>query len=145
MPRAVESVVVKAPMDTVWELLIDKAENPQRYLEGILDFRILGRGEGWILREMELTGAQWLRERVDLDPAEGRMTFRLEDHPAFEGTVVNRVSPHSPGAVTLTFEMDWVPKQGGGTVAGNPAELIHGALGRTKEIAEELVKAAEQP
>ena len=43
MPRAVENVVVKAPIDTVWELLIDKAENPQRYLEGILDFRILGR------------------------------------------------------------------------------------------------------
>lgn len=145
MPRAVESVVVKAPLDTVWELLIDKAENPQRYLEGILDFRILGRGEGWILREMELAGAQWLRERVELDLENRRMTFRLEDHPVFEGTVVNRVSPHAPGAVTLTFEMDWVPKEGAATVAGNPAELIHGALGRTREIAEELVKAAEQP
>lgn len=144
MPWAVESVVVQAPLETVWELLLDKAENPQRYLEGILDFRILAKGEGWILREMELAGAQWLRERVTFDVAGRSMTYELEDHPCFEGKVVNRLAPHAPGAVTLTFELDWAPKAGGSRSSTNPAELIHSAIGRTREIAEELVKAAEK-
>ena len=143
MPRAVEKVLVKAPKDTVWELLLDKAENPQRYLEGILDFRVLGRGEGWLRRELQLEDAQWLRETVRIEPDRGELTFHLEDHPVFEGRVVNRLEPTGPDTVALTFEMDWGAKPGV-RPADCPVALIHGAIERTKAIAEELVRAAEE-
>lgn len=143
MPRAVEKVLVKAPKDTVWELLLDKAENPQRYLEGILDFRVLGRGEGWLRRELQLEDAQWLRETVRIDPELGELSFQLEEHPVFEGRVVNRLEPAGPDAVALTFEMDWAAKPGA-PPAGSPVELIHGAIERTRAIAEELARAAEE-
>lgn len=141
--RAVEQVLVNAPCGTVWELLLDKAENPQRYLEGILDFRLLGRGEDWIRRELQLEDACWLRETVRIDPARGELTFHLEDHPVYEGTVVNRLEAESGGA-RLTFEMNWTPRAGAVLDPACPADLIHGALARTKAIAEELARAADE-
>lgn len=139
--RAVEQVLVQAPRETVWELLLDKAENPQRYLEGILDYRLLGRGGDWLRRELQLEDGLWLRERVDIDAAAGLLTFRLEEHPWFQGAVRNRLED-TPGGVRLTFEMDWTPRPDTPSGLACPVDLIHGALERTRAIAEELARAA---
>lgn len=130
---------VEAPPETVWALLLDKVEHPQRYLEGVLDARILDEGEDWALRELELPGLQ-LRERVRMDEGAGTVSFTLLDHPCCEGEILNRMHPQADGTVDLEFLIDWRPRPGAESGSFDPEPLILSALEHIKEIAEELAR-----
>lgn len=140
MPRCHARGTVAAPLETVWAVLLDKMERPQRYLEGVLDYRILEEAEDHVIRELALVGERWLRERVEVDPDGRRITFRLEDHPTYEGHVSNQVAARPDGGVEMTFEMDWRPRPGLPEDPEDPSDLIHRAFARTQEIAEELAR-----
>jgi len=144
MPRCTHNVIVKAPLETVWALLLDKMEHPQRYIESVMDYSILERGDGWILRELELPGEFRLRERITQDEASRTLTFTLEEHPCFEGTVRNQVRTLDgrDDAVELEFEMDWRARPGAPPPAEDPEAMIRSAVEHTRDIAEELCKAS---
>jgi len=144
MPQFRHHIPVKAPLETVWELLLDKVEHPQRYIESVLEYTILDRSKDWVLREMKLPGQATLRELVVLDERDHVITFTLIDHPCFEGEVTNRVSPspEQEGLAELEFAMDWRLRAGAEAPEHDPTELIRCALEHTREIAEELARAA---
>jgi hypothetical protein len=144
MPRCSHRTVVKAPLGTVWALLLDKMEHPQRYIESVMDYSILERGEGWVLREMELPGEFRLRERITVAEAARTLTFTLVEHPSFEGTVSNylRALEGREDAVELEFDMDWRERPGAPPPAEDPCEMIRSAVEHTRDIAEELYRAA---
>lgn len=137
-PRSV-LMHIEAPPETVWALLVDKVEHPQRYLEGVLDYRILDRGEDWVLRELEVPDILF-RERVQLDAASGTVTFTLEDHPCCEGRILNRMMPGPDGTVDLEFLLDWQVRPGHVRRSADPEPLIRSALEHLKQIAEELAR-----
>lgn len=143
MPRCIHRVTVKAPLETVWALLLDKMEHPQRYIESVMDYSILERGDGWMLREMELPGEFRLRERISVDEVTRALTFTLVEHPCFEGTVRNQVKELDgrDDAVELEFEMDWRERPGAPPPAEDPGEMIRSALAHMQDIAEELCRA----
>lgn len=142
MPCCIHRVTVNAPLETVWALLLDKLEHPQRYIESVMDYAILDRGDGWVLREMELPGAQWLRERIVVDEATHTQTYTLVAHPTFEGCVINRARtlPGTSG-VELEFEMNWRARPGATEPSEDPCGMIRSALEHTRDIAEELYRA----
>jgi len=144
MPRCIQHVTVYAPLETVWALLLDKMEHPQRYIESIMDYSILERGEGWMLREMELPGEFHLRERITEDEATRTLTFTLVEHPGFEGTVRNQVRSLEgrDDAVELEFDMDWRERPGAPAPAEDPCRLIRSAAEHMRDIAEELSRAS---
>jgi len=104
---------VHAALDTVWKLLIEKVEQPQTYLPGVVQSRILQHYGNGLLREIRGEG-MLIREKVVIDRSHGEVQYFLLEHPLFNGRVVNRVvasSVQSPVAPqVLTIEVEWAPK-----------------------------------
>ena len=104
---------VNAPLETLWELLLGRIENPREYLPGAEEVRIIERGDDFLVREVKAHGLV-LKERVTIDTGKGEIRYTLMDHPLFSGTVTyravppSRQSPVSP--VHLSMIVDWVPK-----------------------------------
>ena len=107
------SCEVHAALDTVWKLLIEKVEQPQSYMPGVVQSRILQHYGNGVLREIKGDGLL-IKEKVVIDKAHGEVHYFLLEHPLFTGRVVNRVVPssvQSPVAPqVLTIEVDWTPK-----------------------------------
>lgn len=145
MPRCSYQMRVEAPLDMVWAILLDKAEHPQRYIDGVLDSRILSRGQGFLERELEVDGGVWLRERVEVDEEAKVLVFRLEEHPTYGGTVWNRARAVE-GGTEVVFDMDWQARDGRVIPDDDPdpVNLIRSALEHTRTIAEEVARAAAE-
>jgi uncharacterized protein (DUF302 family) len=107
------SCEVHAALDTVWKLLIEKVEQPQSYMPGVIQSRILQHYGNGVLREVKCEG-MLIKEKVVIDKVHGEIHYFLLEHPLFTGRVVNRVVPsavQSPVAPQLlTIEVDWAPK-----------------------------------
>jgi uncharacterized protein (DUF302 family) len=113
MRKITYSCEVHAALDTIWKLLIEKVEQPQSYMPGVVQSRILQHYGNGVLREIRGEGLL-IKEKVVIDKAHGEVHFFLLEHPLFSGRVVNRVVPssvQSPVAPQLlTIEVDWTPK-----------------------------------
>lgn len=107
------SCEVHAALDTIWKLLVEKVEQPQSYMPGVVQSRVLQHYGNGVLREIKGEGMQ-IKEKVVIDKAHGEIHYFLLEHPLFAGRVVNRVVPtsvQSPVAPQLlTIEVDWTPK-----------------------------------
>ena len=140
MPTHRVSSPVDATPDTVWAVLLDKMEHPQRYIEDALDAEILDRDEESVVRQLVLPGGVAFRERISADPVGRTVTFTLLDHPVYEGTVVNLLQVRPGGGVELIFELDWQARPGCRDYR-DPEELpglIRSSVLHTKRIAEAL-------
>lgn len=140
MPTHRVSSPVDASPDTVWAVLLDKMEHPQRYIEDALDAEILDRTGGAMVRQLVLPGGVTFRERITADPVARIITFTLLDHPVYEGTVVNLLRVGPAGGVELIFELDWRPRPGFVDDHGPEAlpALIESSVMHTRRIAEAL-------
>lgn len=140
MPMHRVSSRVEASPETVWAVLMDKMEHPQRYIEDALDVEVLEREGESVVRQLVLPGGVAFRERVTADPGAHTVTFTLLDHPVYEGTVLNRLQPSLEGGVELAFELDWKAHPGS-VEERDPEEalaLIRSSVMQTKRIAEAL-------
>jgi|GEM_PF-118677 len=113
MRKIFYSCEVHAPLETIWKLLIEKVEQPQSYLPGVTQARILQHYGNGVLREIKGKGLT-IKEKVVIDKAHGEVHYFLLEHPLFSGRAVNRVVPssvQSPVAPqVLTIELEWAPK-----------------------------------
>jgi uncharacterized protein (DUF302 family) len=104
---------VHAALDTVWKLLVEKVEQPQSYLPGVVQSRILQHYGNGVLREIKCEG-MLIKEKVVIDKTHGEIHYFLLEHALFTGRVVNRVVPSSAQSPVapqlLTIEVDWLPK-----------------------------------
>lgn len=127
-------------MATVWAVLLDKMEHPQRYIEDALGVEIIDRDGDSVVRELALPGGVSFRERISTDPAARTVTFTLLDHPVYEGKVVNRLLEGPDGAVELVFELDWQARPGAidDRDPEEPLALIRSSVMHTQRIAEAL-------
>ncbi|GFO60208.1 hypothetical protein GMST_25330 [Geomonas silvestris] len=111
MRKITYSTNIRARLETVWSLMVDRIEHPS--LPGVKEVRVTERGEGYLVREVR---ARWLmiQERVIVDQGKHEITFKMEEHPLFNGSAVMRavaLSRQSPVApVQLTMEVNWIPK-----------------------------------
>lgn len=106
-------IEVHAAFDTIWKLFIDKVEQPQTYLPGVVQSRILQHYGNGLLREVRGEGLL-IKEKVVIDKPHGEVHYFLVEHPLFTGRVINRVVPssvQSPVAPQIvSIEVDWTPK-----------------------------------
>ncbi len=141
MPRASYTTSVQASIGTVWDLLLDKIENPGKYLPGVEKSKIIERSDEGVLRYMK-TKAFEIREWITIDSKDFEITFLLVDHPKYSGKVVNKVAPF-PNAgnnvVNLTFAIDWTPKTKEAE-DDDMEPIVKQAVLHTKEIAEKAEK-----
>lgn len=144
------SVEVHAALDTIWKLLLEKVEQPQTYLPGVIQSRILQHYGNGVLREIRGEGLL-IKEKVVIDKPHGEVHYFLLEHPLFTGRVVNRVVPssvQSPVAPqVVTFEADWVPKdeQAERMIQSAIPEQIQNEVMDLKQKAEALEKEEALP
>lgn len=86
--------LVHAQPDTVWKLLLDRVENPQKYLHGVEASQIVERSPAGIVREMRWEG-KTIRERIIPEEKESRIIDELLEHPLYRGQVITRMVPAS--------------------------------------------------
>jgi len=140
MPTHRVSSPVDASPETVWAVLLDKMEHPQRYIEDALDAEIIERGQDSVVRQLVLPGGVTFRERITADARSRTITFTLLDHPIYEGTVVNRLLLSATDGVQLAFELTWKLRKGCAEDRDpeEPLALIRSSVAHTKRIAEAL-------
>jgi len=112
MPYATYSTPVNASVEQIWNVLLDKAQNPEKYIPYAVDFlKIHERFPNGLLREIK-TKDMHMTERVTYNKETGEVKFTVENHPVYTGAILNTVAaPKEPGGQPiLTFTMDLQPR-----------------------------------
>jgi hypothetical protein len=144
MLHAEVSSAVQASLETVWNLFVDKIENPGRYIKAVTGSTIVARYDDGVLREMH-TDKMTIRERITVDERERKVTFTLVDHPLFTGETTNQIIPAPRGAaatepLTVRFVLRWEPRSEESEKIVTQKEIesvTHHAVLDLKTIAEE--------
>ncbi len=135
MPKFEYFTPVDASLQTIWNVLLDRIENPDRYQGGVDSFSFPESEEDYAVREILIQGIP-LRERITIDERQGEVRYQLIDHPLFSGDVYNALIPadeHDPKArPVVQFRMDWRP-------LNNEAEIVEA---ESREALEESLKQA---
>jgi hypothetical protein len=112
MPKLDYFIPVNASLQTIWNVLLDRVEHPERYMKGVESFSFLESTETFAVREILIQGFP-LRERITIDERLGEVRYQLIEHPLFQGDVYNALIPPAqddPKATPVVqFRMNWQP------------------------------------
>lgn len=106
-------VVVHCEHKTLWNMLIDRLQHPERYLVGITEARVTEESEDVFISEMLLHGEP-VKERVLVRPYDGELRHELLEHPQFTGFIARKIvktarqSPVAP--LYLEYDLDLLRK-----------------------------------
>jgi hypothetical protein len=152
MPNLETHVPVDADLQTIWRVLLDRIENPQRYLSGVESCSFPESEEDYAIREVIIGGVP-LRERITIDERQGEVRYQLIDHPLFTGDVYNALIPPAsddPKATPIVqFRMDWQPVNETAQaleveISDTMKSSMEDAVRYVKEMAEHLDKQVAQ-
>ena len=103
-------VLVHSEQKTLWNMLIDRLQHPERYMLGVSEARITEQGEDEFLSEMTLHGEP-VKERVLVRPYDGELRHELLEHPQFTGFIARKIvktarqSPVAPLYLEYVLEL----------------------------------------
>lgn len=139
--------VIHAQVQTIWDLLLDRVENPQKYQPRILESRIVERFSDGVVREMRIDD-MLTRERITYDDGELLVHAELLEHPQYLGTIETRVlsravqNPTSPVNLDINVRLELKEDHREGLVRpdANLEAAIREELDTIRTKAEELEK-----
>ncbi len=136
MALASHRVQVDTTKENLWNLLLDKTKNPQKYIESITDVQVLEQiDDHTIIREMVLGNGKKLKEIITSDPKSLTIIFKSLEDPSATSLVTNTVYEED-NKLYLEYILSSTPKPGFDDEAADVAALIKGAVEHTKKIAE---------
>lgn len=106
-------VLVHSEHKTLWNLLIDRLQHPERYLLGVSEARLTEESQDVLISEMVLHGES-VKELVLIRPYDGELRHELLEHPQFTGTIVRKIvktarqSPVAP--LYLEYDLELLRK-----------------------------------
>jgi len=138
-------VLVHAEHETLWKLLMDRVEHPERYLAGVSEARIIEKNGNLSVRELKLHGAL-VKERIEERPHDSELRYELLEHPQLTGTIVTRIvrtarqSPVAPQYLEYLLELQTKSFHVEGTVKGEEEIVadIESEMQKLKSRAEEM-------
>lgn len=135
------TVSVHAPLEVVWELLVDKVEHPDRYVSGVQGLEILEKYPDGVLRQ--LTHPVPIKERISINHDQLEVIFKLVDPIHFSGYFFNRIHQSaSDQPLKLEYGLEVEPTDS--TIPFDESKLpnaFFATLMHTKELAEQKAKA----
>lgn len=112
MPKIDYYTAVDADLQTIWSVLLDRIEHPDRYLAEVESFRFVESTEDYAIRETVIRGTA-IQEKITIDERQGEVRYQLLNDPLFTGDVYNALIPpaeNDPQAKPVVqFRMDWQP------------------------------------
>ena len=126
---------INSTIETLWALLLDKVQYPDRTIKEITHVEILEKYDDGILRQMQALG-MIIKERITIDVQNKIIRFDLIENSMFTGYFLNKVEGYD-GKLTLIYEQNWIPitPQAKELETRFPQILINGVQ-EMKELAE---------
>ena len=126
---------INSTIETLWALLLDKVQYPDRTIKEITHVEILEKYDDGILRQMQALG-MIIKERITIDVQNKIIRFDLIENSMFTGYFLNKVEDYN-GKLTLIYEQSWIPitPQSRELETKFPQILINGVQ-EMKELAE---------
>ena len=126
---------INSTIETLWALLLDKVQYPDRTIKEITHVEILEKYDDGILRQMQALG-MIIKERITIDVQNKIIRFDLIENSMFTGYFLNKVEGYD-GKLTLIYEQSWIPitPQSRELETKFPQILINGVQ-EMKELAE---------
>jgi len=126
---------INSTIETLWALLLDKVQYPDRTIKEITHVEILEKYDDGILRQMQALG-MIIKERITIDVQNKIIRFDLIENSMFTGYFLNKIEGYD-GKLTLIYEQNWVPITSQARELENklPQILINGVQ-EMKELAE---------
>ncbi|MDJ0554268.1 MAG: DUF1857 family protein [Microcoleaceae cyanobacterium MO_207.B10] len=140
------STPVNASATTVWYVLRDKTEHPERYNMEASNCQVLERYNDGIMRHMNAMGMN-VKEKITIDDGSKIIRHQLVDNSLFTGDAVNAVvepvSENPDDPVIVTYTVDWRPinEQGqtkAAEIHNTIVQAVRQAVINTKLAAEKL-------
>ncbi len=95
------STAINASLQSVWETLLDKMENPGKYMPAPVEYvKVLEKYPDGVLRELKTPG-ELVRERVTIDEKVNKITYEIVNYPNFKPTFINQVTLAENGVLPL--------------------------------------------
>ncbi len=91
------SIEIAAPTEKVWEILLDKTMNPDKYIPGIEYFEIKEREEGEFIRTIQ-TEDDDVIELIVKNEEEMSLTSTLVRHGFLKGELIQKVEKTDAGS-----------------------------------------------
>jgi len=113
---------VNTSFSNVWKHLLRKIDQPQLYIPGVKDVKILSKEDNVTLRQMTLPSGKTIKEMITVEEKIQEIIFTLVDHPLFEGDVYNRVSGGGSRQLILIFGFQYRAKNEAGKKATDQTE-----------------------
>ena len=133
------SCTVHAPMENIWNTLMDEVEHPEAYNAGILGVSILERFHDGVLRSVQVPDAD-VREKVIFDYENKVVESKLVGHPSLVGVIKKVISPSTthPQSFVLESHIQWeaIDDRVDGMIRRNMESFITKGLEQVKERAE---------
>ena len=126
---------IDSTFETLWTLLVDKVQHPDRTIKEITHVKILEKYDDGILRQIQALG-MIIKEKIIIDKQNKMVMFNLIENSMFTGYFLNKVEDYN-GTLTLIYEQNWIPitPQARELETRLPQILINGVL-EMKELAE---------
>ena len=126
---------INSTFETLWTLLLDKAQHPDRTIKEVTHVEVLEKYDEGILRQMQALGMT-IEERITIDKQNKIVRFDLIENSMFTGYFLNKVEGYD-GKLTLIYEQNWIPitPQARELETKLPQILINGVQ-EMKELAE---------
>ena len=126
---------INSTIETLWALLLDKVQYPDRTIKEITHVEILEKYDDGILRQMQALGMT-IKERITINKQNKIVRFDLIENSMFTGYFLNKVEGYD-GKLTLIYEQNWIPitPQARELETKLPQILINGVQ-EMKELAE---------
>ena len=126
---------IDSTFETLWTLLVDKVQHPDRTIKEITHVKILEKYDDGILRQIQALG-MIIKEKIIIDKQNKMVRFNLIENSMFTGYFLNKVEDYN-GTLTLIYEQNWIPitPQARELETRLPQILINGVL-EMKELAE---------
>ena len=126
---------INSTFETLWTLLLDKVQHPDRTIKEVTDVEVLEKYDDGILREMQALGIT-IKERITIDEQNKTVRFDLIENSMFTGYFLNKIDGYD-GKLTLIYEQNWIPitPQARELETKLPQILINGVQ-EMKELAE---------
>lgn len=130
---------VNAPVEKIWQLLIDKIKHPDKYVPGVKEVVILEEQNHLVHRRMLLSKdgiEKSIEEFITWSEETKTVIFKLVNDRLFDGYVINQIL-ECGDKVLLDYTLNWTLKEGVSLPNLDTENSIREAVLQTKKLAEE--------